>query len=61
MRNMSDLISREDDDLVIHVNDHAFYTTYDPLFYEIFCVIQPVATRLILGHAPKKRPVTIQH
>ena len=35
MHNINDLIFRKDDDLVIQVNDYAFYTTYDPLLYEI--------------------------
>ncbi len=35
MRNMSDLIFHKDNDLVIQVNDYAFYTTYDPLLYEV--------------------------
>ena len=35
MHNINDLIFRKDDDLVTQVNDYAFYTTYDPLLYEI--------------------------
>lgn len=35
MHNMSDLISHRGNDLVIQVNDYAFYTTYDPLLHEI--------------------------